>query len=255
MTCPASSKAPAILGESASLYLPWNSGIALSHVEKHGTPIAGSHDTVDTIISGEWLRSSSIRSKVHTARENAVEIDVEAAPDADGKEEWSIQNRKFDHLFYFIDSFICILEQVTEVSYLSRTVSSTHKKTLERSICDNWFVTILGVFNVILCRDSAASKDFFLCCSGKKSFQRIAWTCLLSIAIIALRLFINQSCRDAVPSPKWGAPDVSGAQLEWWSDVYKRIYSLRSRLRQRGGGLAAGPAIRRHVEESDGVCE
>lgn len=97
------------------------------------------------------MRVAPIRGEVHPAEENAAEVDVEAAIDADEPKDRSVHIRKFNRLKYSIHSVICNLEQVTDVPYPLRTVNSAQKKLLEKSIRENGFETSYDVLTVTVC--------------------------------------------------------------------------------------------------------
>lgn len=73
--------APAVLGETAILYLPWHSLLETFHVKKHGSPCAWSHDTVDAVAVFEGVSAAPIRGEDHPAEEEVAVVNVKAAAD------------------------------------------------------------------------------------------------------------------------------------------------------------------------------
>lgn len=135
--------------------------MALSQAKNQRAPSVRSHDTVEAVVADEWASAASIRGEVHPAEEDVSEVDVEAAADADEMNERSVQIPISVRLNY-IESFICNLEQLTEVPYPLRAVNIAQKKTHEESICVNRLETSYGVLKVTLCGDIDVSKDSFV---------------------------------------------------------------------------------------------
>lgn len=98
---------------------------------------------------------------MYPAKEEIFDVNVKAIAHADEIKERSEHVRKCDHLNYFIESFICNLEQATEVPYSLRAVNLAYMNTLEESIRVSGFETRCGVFTLTLCVDCAVSKDPF----------------------------------------------------------------------------------------------
>lgn len=124
--------------------------MALSHGEKNGAPIAGSHDAVIAVVADEWVRADPIRGEDRPAEEDVAKVNVEATADAEEAKERIVYIRKFDHLNYSIDSVICNLEQVAEVFCLLCPVNSAHYISLEGSVCVNEFKMSYGIFILTL---------------------------------------------------------------------------------------------------------
>lgn len=78
---------PAMLGDSARLYLPLDSRIVLSQSEMQRAASAGSHGIVDAVVANACVSAALIRGEMYPAEEDVAGVDVKAADNAGkGKE-------------------------------------------------------------------------------------------------------------------------------------------------------------------------